>query len=98
MLRPWSAFLLVALSAAVTAVFAGYHVGVEQKFWPGPASCSGTLAAMNTSDLLDSLLATPVIRCDEIAWSFAGISMAGWNMLLSFGLAGFALLARNKSR
>ena len=89
-------FLLIALSAAVTAGIAGYHVGVEQQFWPGPTSCSGTSAAMSTSELLDSLLATPVVRCDEIAWSFAGISMAGWNMLFSAGLAGFALLSRRK--
>ena len=53
---------------------------------------------MSASDLLDSLLATPVIRCDEIAWSFANISMAGWNMLFSSGLVYFALLARHKTR
>ena len=95
-LRPRLAFSLVVLSAAVTAGIAGYHVGVEQQFWPGPGSCSGTEATMSTSDLLDSLLATPVVRCDEIVWSFASISMAGWNMLFSAGLAGFAILAGHK--
>jgi len=95
-LRPRPAFFLLALSAAVTAGIAGYHVGVEQQFWPGPTSCSGTLVTMNAADLLDSLLATPVVRCDEIAWSFAGVSMAGWNMLLSILLVWFALLARSK--
>ena len=60
----------------------------------GSISCSGTVAAISTADMLDRLLATPVVKCDEIAWSFAGVSMAGWNMLLSAGLAGFALLAR----
>ena len=97
MLRPKLAFLLSALCAAVTAFIAGYHVGVEQQLWSGPASCSGASSAMSTSDLLDSLLATPIIRCDEIAWSFAGISMAGWNMLFSAGLACFALLAFRKT-
>jgi disulfide bond formation protein DsbB len=53
---------------------------------------------MSASDLLDSLLATPVVRCDEIAWSFANISMAGWNMLFSSGLACFALLAYRKTK
>ena len=93
-LRAGLAFLLIVLFAIITAAIAGYHVGVEQQFWPGPSSCSGTVAAISTADMLDRLLATPVVKCDEIAWSFAGVSMAGWNMLLSAGLAGFALLAR----
>ena len=97
-LRSGPAFLMIALCAGVTAVIAGYHVGVEQQFWQGPSSCSGALTSMSASDLLDSLLATPVIRCDEIAWSFANISMAGWNMLFSSGLVYFALLARHKTR
>ena len=44
------------------------------------------------AELLDSLLATPVIRCDEIAWSFAGLSMAGWNMLASMGITALAVI------
>ena len=96
-LRSGSAFLMIALCAVLTAVIAGYHVGVEQQLWRGPTSCSGASTAMSTSDLLDSLLATPVVRCDEIAWSFANISMAGWNMLFSSGLACFALLACRKT-
>ena len=97
-LRSGSAFLMIALCAAATAVIAGYHVGVEQQFWQGPTSCSGALTSMSTSDLLDSLLAAPGVRCDEITWSFANISMAGWNMLFSGGLAYFALLACYKTR
>ena len=96
-LRSGSAFLMIALCAVLTAVIAGYHVGVEQQLWRGPTSCSGASTSMSASDLLDSLLATPVVRCDEIAWSFANISMAGWNMLLSSGLACFALLACRKT-
>tara|TARA_A100001234_G_scaffold35183_1_gene27524 strand:- start:166 stop:642 length:477 start_codon:yes stop_codon:yes gene_type:complete len=97
-LRSGPAFLMIALCAAVTAIIAGYHVGVEQQLWQGPTSCSGALNSMSASDLLDSLLATPVVRCDEIAWSFANISMAGWNMLFSSGLACFALLAYRKTK
>ena len=97
-LRSGSAFLMIALCAAVTAIIASYHVGVEQQLWQGPTSCSGALNSMSASDLLDSLLATPVVRCDEIAWSFANISMAGWNMLFSSGLACFALLAYRKTK
>ena len=96
LLRQGPAFLFVASCAAVTSVIAGYHVGVEQQLWLGPTSCSGPETVMSTADLLDSLLTTPVIRCDEIAWTFAGISMAGWNMLFSGILAVFAMLARHK--
>ena len=96
-LRSGTAFLMIALCAGVTAIIASYHVGVEQQLWQGPTSCSGALNSMSASDLLDSLLATPVVRCDEIAWSFANISMAGWNTLFSSGLACFALLAYRKT-
>ena len=97
-LRSGPAFLMIALCAAVTAIIASYHLGVEQQLWQGPTSCSGALTSMSASDLLDSLLAKPVVRCDEIAWSFANISMAGWNMLFSGGLACFALLAYRKTK
>ena len=97
-LRSGPAFLMIALCAAVTAIIASYHVGVEQQLWQGPTSCSGALNSMSASDLLDSLLTTPVVRCDEIAWSFAYISMAGWNMLFSSGLACFALLTYRKTK
>ena len=97
-LRSGPAFLMIALCAGVTAIIASYHVGVEQQLWQGPTSCSGALTSMSASDLLDSLLATPVVRCDEIAWSFANISMAGWNTLFSGGLACFALLAYRKTK
>ena len=91
-LRPGLALMLIALSATTTAAIAGYHVGVEQQLWPGPASCSSAVANGSAAELLDRLLATPVIRCDEIAWSFAGLSMAGWNMLASMGITAFAVI------
>jgi len=96
-LRPAAALGLIALSAALTAGIAGYHVGVEQHLWAGPASCSSSLDGGSAAALLDSLLATPVVRCDEVAWSFAGLSMATWNMVISAGLAGFAFAAWRKS-
>ena len=80
-LRLGPAFLMIALCAAITAVIAGYH-GCGKTALGRSTSCSGALTSMSASDLLDSLLATPVVRCDEVAWSFANISMAGWNMLL----------------
>ena len=84
--------LVGALSALVSILvgtyLAGYHVGIEAKFWPGPKSCSGL---MNIKELtpelfLQRILTTKVIRCDEIPWSFLNISMAGWNLVISFFL------------
>ena len=82
------------LLAATTAGVGLQHVGVEQGWWQGPKGCSSAVdASASLSDLTTSLLATPVVRCDEIAWSFLGISMAGWNMLISLGLALFLFWA-----
>lgn len=78
------------VAAGVAAGLAVYHVGVEMTWWAGPAHCSGgvgDLATLSTQDLMSRLQSAPVVRCDEIAWSFLGISMAGWNAILSAGLA-----------
>ncbi|MFT3973100.1 MAG: disulfide bond formation protein B [Amaricoccus sp.] len=80
--------LLAGLAVLVGAGIAGYHVGVEQHWWPGPTSC--TAAAPGAGDagaLLDQILATPTVLCDTIAWSWLGISMAGWNAIASLVLA-----------
>lgn len=90
--------VLGALAALTTAGVGMFHVGVEQMWWEGLASCSGnSIAGLNVSDLLnpDVAIAAP-IRCDAIAWSLFGISMAGWNVILSLGLAGLWLLAARK--
>ncbi|NJS40267.1 MAG: disulfide bond formation protein B, partial [Rhodobacteraceae bacterium] len=68
----------------------GFHVGVEQGWWAGLASCTaGSIEGISAADLLNPAVdvAAPV-RCDAIAWSILGISMAGWNMLASLGIAG----------
>ena len=80
--------LFGAMMLGLTALVGLQHIGVEQKWWQGPQGCSANLSTgTNLTDLTDSLLATPVIRCDEIAWSLFGISMAGWNFILSAALA-----------
>lgn len=80
---------LIGLGFSAGAGIGIYHVGVEQSWWPGPASCSG--AAGGTPGDVQTLLATPVVRCDEVPWSLFGISMAGYNVMLSLALAAFAL-------
>ena len=87
--RMWLA-ALGALAALTTAGIGAYHVGVEQKWWDGPTGCTGfDISQMDASQLLDAINAAPLVRCDEIPWSLIGISMAGWNSIISFGL--FAL-------
>lgn len=81
---------LGALTALATAGIGVFHVGVEQLWWEGLASCTaGSIEGISTADLLNPAadVAAPV-RCDEIAWTMLGISMAGWNVILSLVLAG----------
>jgi len=85
--------MLVALTAAVSVVLAGYHAGVEWGFWLGPTGCTAALGGSgDIASLTDSLLATPVVRCDEVASSFLGLSMAGWNSLFSLDICLIALM------
>ena len=87
----WSSRGLAALAGLSTLAGAGiglYHAGIEQKWWLGPSTCTapdpGTAAP---GELLDRILETPVVLCDAVAWSWLGVSMAGWNAILSLVLA-----------
>jgi disulfide bond formation protein DsbB len=95
--RPPLARVLLGLSAVAFLVGAGiaaFHVGVEQHWWAGTAECGANFGPAGTVDeLRRRLLAQDVVRCDEVAWSLFGISMAGYNFLLSLALAGFAVHA-----
>ncbi|MGB2492018.1 MAG: disulfide bond formation protein B [Candidatus Puniceispirillum sp.] len=90
---------IIAISAAVSIGLGSFHAGVEWQLWQGPSGCTAALQSnMAAADLVDQLLATPIVRCDEVAWSFLGISMAGWNAIFSldmFLIALFAMLGRN---
>lgn len=78
---------LGALSAATTGGIGAYHVGVEQGWWEGPTTCTaGPIGGLSTDALMDQILNAPLIRCDDIPWELMGVSMAGWNALVSFGL------------
>ena len=83
----------IAISAAVSCILAAYHTGVEWQLWDGPGGCTTSLTTSgDLTSLTDSLLSTPVVRCDDVAWSFLGLSMAGWNSLLSLDICLIALL------
>ncbi len=68
-----------------------YHSGVEWKWWPGPQECTGTLSFGNVNDLQEQLKRAVIVRCDQAAWRFLGLSLAGYNVLISLGLAAIAL-------
>lgn len=86
-----AAFVVIALGMLWNAGLGAYHAGVEWKFWPGPQDCSGALGDLGTAGgLLKKLESIRVIRCDEIPWSFLGISLAGYNVLISLALAAIA--------
>ena len=84
--------LLGALAILVGAGIAFYHAGVELKLWAGPDTCTG-LPELGSTLTLDALWERPVVRCDDIPWSLFGISMAGWNGIVSLGLAVIWLLS-----
>jgi disulfide bond formation protein DsbB len=86
------------LTGALVAI---YHAGVEWKFWPGPASCSGSqLGGLSGADIAKALTTGGhhVVLCTEAAWRDPAVhlSMAGWNALLSLGLAAVSFLAASR--
>jgi disulfide bond formation protein DsbB len=78
--------------AALSGVALGtYHAGIEWGFWPGPSDCTGTLWDLKSGGtIFDQLDAIHVVPCDKAAWRFLGISLAGYNVLVSLLMAGCA--------
>ncbi|MDP1737068.1 MAG: disulfide bond formation protein B [Caulobacter sp.] len=92
--------LLLAVIFLVGVGVAVYHAGAEWKFWPGPQSCAAGGAGVNL-DSLDAILKGAKIKppaCDEAAWVFLGLSMAGWNGLVSLGLTALSVMAVRRPR
>ena len=89
-----------ALLAASSGVIGIYHTGVERGWWQGPSTCSGgsEIGAMSPEDLLAEIMEAPLVRCDEVAWQMLGLSMASWNALISFALAGLWLYAATRPK
>ncbi len=86
-----TALALAALAVLTGAGIAAFHVGVEQHWWKGLSECAATPVSGAATDVLRQILAQPLVRCDAIAWSLLGISMAGWNALVSSLIGGVAL-------
>ncbi|GAB4273728.1 MAG: disulfide bond formation protein B [Pararhodobacter sp.] len=93
---------VMALGAMTMLVSAGlgiYHTGVERAWWQGPTTCSGTgdISSMNAEDLLNHIMAAPVVRCTDVAWEMFGLSMASWNAIISLALAAIWVVALRRS-
>ena len=71
---------LAALAIAISGAIGVYHAGVEIGWWQGITTCTAGGALS-----LDELMKVPLVRCDQIQWSLFGISMAGWNAIISLG-------------
>ena len=69
-----------------------YHAGIEWGWWAGPRECSGAAMLGPSGDFMKRLQEINITRCDEAAWRFLGISLAGYNALISLALAAVALL------
>ena len=76
---------LAALGIAGSALMAGYHAGIEYGWWQGVTACT-SLVKFGGGDPLAAIMNSPAVRCDEVQWQLAHVSLAGFNFLIS-GLA-----------
>ena len=84
-------FALLAALFLFSAGFGAYHAGVEWGFWTGPSDCTGTPKhAASSADFLNQLQTIRVVRCDAVAIRILGLSLAGWNVVVSLVITGLA--------
>lgn len=89
---------LAALSIAISGGIGVFHAGVEYGWWEGLTACSTNDVGGSAQDILNNIMATPLVRCDAPQWTLFGISLAGYNAILSLGsaIAILALMSRRK--
>jgi disulfide bond formation protein DsbB len=91
-------FAIIALATVWNAGLGAYHSGVEWGLWQGPTECSGPVGNLGSAgDLLQRLDSAKVIRCDEVQWRFLGLSLAGYNVLISLLMGAMASWAAIRS-
>ena len=86
---------LALLAVLIGGVIGGFHAGVEYNWWEGLTACSTTVKT-GSGSALDAIMDAPVIRCDVAPWTLLGISLAGWNFLISVPLALIGLASLRK--
>ena len=83
--------IVIVLIMLCNSGLAAYHAGIEWKLWTGPRDCTGPIDKFgSTTDLLKQLQKISLVRCDVAAWRFLGLSLAGYDVLLSLALAAIA--------
>jgi disulfide bond formation protein DsbB len=81
-------FLVITALMLWNTGLSAYHAGVEWKFWAGPQDCSGPINGLGSAgNMLKQLQSIRIVRCDEAAWRLFGISLAGYDVLVSLSLA-----------
>ena len=90
--------LLAAAAIAVSGAIGVYHAGVEAKVFEGFTTCTTLPHGGTTADILKQISAAPLVRCDQVQFRFLGISMAGWNALISLFGAGAILMLTLRER
>jgi disulfide bond formation protein DsbB len=84
-------FVVIALVMLWNSGLAAYHAGIEWKLWPGPQDCTGPIDNFGSvQDMLKHLQKISLVRCDVAQWRFLGLSLAGWDVPVSLGLAAVA--------
>ena len=84
-------FVVIAAIMLWNAGLSIYHAGVEWKLWQGPIDCSGPIDKFGSvGNMMNQLQRISLVRCDEASWRFLGISLAGWDVPVSLGLAAVA--------
>lgn len=90
--------LMIGFAFWGSAGVAGYHVGIEHHIFALPKHCVQNIKATSMEDLRQQLTSRPTVRCDVPAWTFLGLSMAGYNLLMSLGLGTVGIMAYRKQR
>ncbi|MEO7276688.1 MAG: disulfide bond formation protein B [Sphingomicrobium sp.] len=89
--RSRALILAAAAAIAISGAIGVYHAGVEAKLFEGLTQCTALPRASSTAELLKQITHAPLIRCDQVQFRFLGVSMAGWNAILSIGGAAMIL-------
>ncbi len=90
--------LVAAFAIAVSGAIGVYHAGVELGIFEGLTTCTSMAGGATNAELLDSIMNAPLIRCDQVQWSLAGISLAGFNAIFSLGGALLIVLLARRRR
>jgi len=90
--------LLAAVAIAVSGGIGVYHAGVEAKIFEGLTQCTATGKGLKGADLLNQIMHAPIVRCDEVQFRFLGLTLAGWNAVLSLGGATLIAVLTLRSR